>query len=281
MHIANKYNTKLSAKHIKFQRQLRNLNSYINIIMLIASIIFSSFAIYKKQSNMEKLSKIIGYYTKNTIYAVNILDNYFSENSKIKINNLKYINADDLQNDIKNILNSRTNESKIKEIQNKIFKIPFIKHVLIKRMPFRSINVDIEEINVVSFTQDTFSNQKYLIDDEGKYVEYNNQEIQQYNFANIKDFSIDEMDFYIQMYKKIQICKNIANNISEYQNISNRRWDIVLKNGTKIMLPANIEDERINAICSIGNEKLQLFESNSGIEYLDARIKDRFYYKLK
>ncbi|QED23293.1 cell division protein FtsQ/DivIB [Candidatus Deianiraea vastatrix] len=277
MHIADNY--KISAKSIKLQRKIRILYYYIKFFMLITSILFSLFVIKSKEDNLAKVSSLLQKNAINLIYVVNIFDNYLLNGVKIRINNLNYIENEDIKNLIVNIINSDTNKSKIQEISYQILKNPFVKSIYIKRMPFRSLLIYIEEINVVSFAQDKFSGEKYLIDNIGKYVYYENQKIESYKFAQITNFSIEEIDFYMDMYKKIQNCDKIK--IKEYINVGNRRWDLVLQNGATIMLPSNLDNDYIANICEIGSTKLNLFSDNAGVEYLDARIKDRFYYKLK
>ena len=68
-------------------------------------------------------------------------------------------------------------------------------------------------------------------------------------------------------------------NIVKYENIANRRWNIALKNGTVIMLPAAITQYSMQLICDIAIKKLAITDSGSNIQYLDARVADRFYYK--
>lgn len=282
MHIAENYSAKRSLKIIRIRRSIRNLRDWLYILLLIASIVFSIYVINKKYNRLNSSSRFIAkIFTNHILYGLNFIDNALMTFSHVKINKLQYVNQVDIENIIKKSNNIGQNESRMRFIKLEIEKVPFIKNVTMIRKIDRSLQININEINIVGMMRDVDSGIWYFIDDSGNNLLYKNQDISQYSFPLIDKASLDDMESYHTMYKNLTNCPIVMNNIIKYENISSRRWDVLMKNGVKILLPNEFDDNTIALLCDIIKNKLPVTQQNSNFEYLDARVRGRFYYKLK
>ncbi len=284
MDISGKYKHE-SLIFIKLKRHTRRIKDLAMNLMLISSICFSIFVIHKKQKNMSLIADIFFQIANNFSNGLNIISNSTYQDSKIKILETEHISKITIQNIIASAKKQaeQHSESVIQIIKNEILAIPFAKHVVIKKREFRSIEIQIVERNIAAYSKDVFSKQIYIIDDTGELSRCENCKISSEEFPYIENFSSEDVDFFNSLAQSIrQNCPQMLTNIAKYTNISSRRWDVTLKNDVKIMLPNSFTDEDFQKICIVCDKQLEIFSGkNSTIQYIDARVQDRIYYKPK
>ena len=159
------------------------------------------------------------------------------------------------------ILNLDT-DAILKNIKN----LPWVKEGLIKRKLPSSIFVYLEEKRPIEFwiSADEF----WLIDEWGDVI--NTKEIDGYN-GLILISGIDAPRFVTNLIQIINLVPNLAKNVKAATRVGARRWDVFLKDGTKIMLP---ESGTLTAWVRLGeifNKNIIFRETN----LVDLRIRDR------
>lgn len=280
MQVIHQNKKRKSIKIIRLKRQFRFISNVALNLMLLFSIILSSIVIYTKKYTVNTLIDEVSSKMINVVYMRNILDNAMFESDRVKINSLKYIKKSEIESIIEKSINCNYTSSIMREIFNKIKKIPFVHHITIKRNIFRSIELKIEEINIIAILKDKFTGKLFFIDENEKLIQYENQDIKDKNFPIIENLSIDDVGLHLELYQALLNCESIRKSIKIYTNISDRRWNLTLNNNTKIMLPKKDLEIAISKLCSLDAQVIP-FTATDNIEYIDARIEDRVYYKNK
>ena len=159
------------------------------------------------------------------------------------------------------ILNLDT-DAILKNIKN----LPWVKEGLIKRKLPSSIFVYLEEKRPIALWK---SADKFLLIAEWGAV-INTKEIDGYN-GLILISGIDAPRFVTNLIQIINLVPNLAKNVKAATRVGARRWDVFLKDGTKIMLP---ESGTLTAWVRLGeifNKNIIFRETN----LVDLRIRDR------
>ena len=125
------------------------------------------------------------------------------------------------------ILNLDT-DAILKNIKN----LPWVKEGLIKRKLPSSIFVYLEEKRPIALWKS--ADEFWLIDQWGDVI--NTKEIDGYN-GLILISGIDAPRFVTNLIQIINLVPNLAKNVKAATRVGARRWDVFLKDGTKIMLP--------------------------------------------
>ena len=159
------------------------------------------------------------------------------------------------------ILNLDT-DAILKNIKN----LPWVKEGLIKRKLPSSIFVYLEEKRPIALWKS--ADEFWLIDEWGDVI--NTKEIDGYN-GLILISGIDAPRFVTNLIQIINLVPNLAKNVKAATRVGARRWDVFLKDGTKIMLP---ESGTLTAWVRLGeilNKNIIFRETN----LVDLRIRDR------
>ena len=150
----------------------------------------------------------------------------------------------------------------LKNIKN----LPWVKEGLIKRKLPSSIFVYLEEKQPIALWKS--ADKFWLIDEWGDVI--NTKKIDGYN-GLILISGIDAPRFVTNLIQIINLVPNLAKNVKAASRVGARRWDVFLKDGTKIMLP---ESGTLTAWVRLGeifNKNIIFKETN----LVDLRIKDR------
>ena len=159
------------------------------------------------------------------------------------------------------ILNLDT-DAILKNIKN----LPWVKEGLIKRKLPSSIFVYLEEKRPIALWKS--ADEFWLIDEWGDVI--NTKEIDGYN-GLILISGIDAPRFVTNLIQIINLVPNLAKNVKAATRVGARRWDVFLKDGTKIMLP---ESGTLTAWVRLG----EIFKKNiifREANLVDLRIRDR------
>ena len=159
------------------------------------------------------------------------------------------------------ILNLDT-DAILKNIKN----LPWVKEGLIKRKLPSSIFVYLEEKRPIALWKS--ADEFWLIDEWGDVI--NTKEIDGYN-GLILISGIDAPRFVTNLIQIINLVPNLAKNVKAATRVGARRWDVFLKDGTKIMLP---ESGTLTAWVRLGeifNKNIIFRETN----LVDLRIRGR------
>ena len=147
-----------------------------------------------------------------------------------------------------------------------IKNLPWVKEGLIKRKLPSSIFVYLEEKQPIALWKS--ADKFWLIDEWGDVI--NTKKIDGYN-GLILISGIDAPRFVTNLIQIINLVPNLAKNVKAASRVGARRWDVFLKDGTKIMLP---ESGTLTAWVRLGeifNKNIIFKETN----LVDLRIKDR------
>ena len=147
-----------------------------------------------------------------------------------------------------------------------IKNLPWVKEGLIKRKLPSSIFVYLEEKQPIALWKS--ADKFWLIDEWGDVI--NTKKIDGYN-GLILISGIDAPRFVTSLIQIINLVPNLAKNVKAATRVGARRWDVFLKDGTKIMLP---ESGTLTAWVRLGeifNKNIIFKETN----LVDLRIKDR------
>tara|TARA_E500000178_G_C17038005_1_gene764581 strand:+ start:4704 stop:5432 length:729 start_codon:yes stop_codon:yes gene_type:complete len=113
---------------------------------------------------------------------------------------------------------------------------------------------------------------KIVIDKNGEVLNFKNA-----NFTNLKLLSGENANKNINsFYKIIQKYPELENKIVKFDFIENYRWNIILNDKVKIMLPRrNIEKSLEILVKILKRDEL----NNKGYEYFDMRINNKILFK--
>lgn len=280
MHLTvNKY-TK-SVKLIKIQRQLLKFAEIITWIMLYSSILLSCIVIYKKRHTVQNVKAFGSIILSTMRNAMNIIDNSITHLDSVHINNLKYISASEIKQIIDSINLKNHNISAIQELYRNISAIPFVKSIRIKRHLGKGVDINITERKILGMMQDKISGENYYITQDRQAIKQDGK-ILNNKFILITDSTVEYLNEYVDTHNAISQCAKISNITSEYINIGDRRWNIKLNNGITIMLPVQSKmHDTINYLCKLSASELDFTNDASTIDYIDARINDRIYYRYR
>ena len=144
--------------------------------------------------------------------------------------------------------------------------LPWVKEGLIKRKLPSSIFVYLEEKRPIAMWKS--ADKFWLIDEWGDVI--NTKKIDGYG-GLILISGIDAPRFVTNLIQIINLVPNLAKNVKAAARVGARRWDVFLKDGTKIMLP---EAGTLTAWVRLG----EIFSKNvifRETKLVDLRIKDR------
>ena len=183
-----------------------------------------------------------------------------------------YINTDSLIYDLKKKLDVAKNANHLLLISNELKKENLIKKFIITKTSSNLLTIKIEEKNIIGLMR--IKNNNYLIDE----------------FNNIVETKIIPNLFHLPIFvgKNSNINANIILNLIKESEINldylgfsfvdDRRWNINLKNGVKILLP---ETKVLDTLRLLKKINLNYNVLNGNFVEIDLRIYGKFFLKPK
>ena len=215
----------------------------------------------------------------NKVFINNIffeLRSFFNyENQEIKqrslvIKGLKYIDKDIIKNEINLLTNNLKNKDFFQIIYNNLKQNSLIKKFSIATKSKSLIEIKIIEKNVIGLSIKNGNN--YFIDDES-----NLNKINQINqFSNLPYFFGIKSHLYANNILNLIKKSELTLPIFSLEFISQRRWNINLKNNVKILLPEKNIFKSLNLIKNLHNQYHIL---NGNFVEIDLRTNGKYFFK--
>jgi len=150
-------------------------------------------------------------------------------------------------------------------MKERIEKLPFVKHVSVcKRYP-HDIDIYIKERTPIA--QCIYKNQYALVDETGALYQFNDEA----DAALPVVSGVGDVPKMLpSLFKAIDKYPDIRKNVKIYQLVQNRRIDLIMQSGQKVMLPQYEIDK---ALCIFGQMK------NKNYSVIDLRVKNYIYLR--
>ena len=184
----------------------------------------------------------------------------------------RYINSQSLIRELSEKLNSAKNKNDLALISNILKKKKIINNFVITKTSENLLTIKIEEKNIIGLTN--IKNSNYLIDE----------------FNNLIEAKITPKVFHFPIFNGKNSNKNanvilkyikesgIYLNYKSFSFIDNRRWDVNLNNGVKILLPETNVIDTLKLLKKI-DSKNDILKGN--FVEIDLRIYGKFFLKPK
>ena len=235
------------------------------LLILVFSTLLVTYITYIKYKNL---------ILKQIVYYKNIIS--FGSKKKAKPNLIisghKYIDSKSLVYELNEKLNLAKNKSDLSVISNVLSKKNLIKKFIITKTSDNLLTIKIEEKNIIGLTN--IKNSNYLIDDFNNLIK-----------AKIRPILYNLPFFYGKNSNKnaniiLRLIKesDINLNYMSFSFIDNRRWNINLNNGVKILLPENNVKDTLKLLKKIDLKHDIL---NGNFVKIDLRIYGKYFLKPK
>ena len=241
-----------------------NIKNLILLILTFSTLLIAYFSYFKYKDLIFEQLKI----NKNRIL-------YGSKNN-VKPNLIvlgnRYINSQSLIRELSEKLNSDKNKNDLALISNILKKKKIINNFVITKTSENLLTIKIEEKNIIGLTN--IKNSNYLIDE----------------FNNLIEAKITPKVFHFPIFNGKNSNKNanvilkyikesgIYLNYKSFSFIDNRRWDVNLNNGVKILLPETNVIDTLKLLKKI-DSKNDILKGN--FVEIDLRIYGKFFLKPK
>jgi len=184
----------------------------------------------------------------------------------------RYINSKSLIHELDTNLNSAKNKNNLSLISNILKKKKLIKKFIITKTSENLLTIKIEEKNIIGLTK--IKNSHYLIDEFNNLIEEKiTPKLFHLPFFNGKN-SYKNANVILSLIRK----SDVSINYISFSFIDNRRWNINLNNGVKILLPETNIIDTLKLLKKIDSEH-NILKGNF-IE-IDLRIYKKFFLKPK
>ena len=184
----------------------------------------------------------------------------------------RYINSKSLIHELDTNLNSAENKNDLSLISNILKKKKLIKKFIITKTSENLLTIKIEEKNIIGLTK--IKNSNYLIDEFNNLIEEKiTPKLFHLPFFNGKN-SYKNANVILSLIRK----SDVSINYISFSFIDNRRWNINLNNGVKILLPETNIIDTLKLLKKIDSEH-NILKGNF-IE-IDLRIYKKFFLKPK
>ena len=198
----------------------------------------------------------------------------FINNTKLDLIVLgnNYIDKKSLVNELKIKLVKTKNKSALQVISDVLSKKNLIKKFIITKTSENLLTIKIEEKNIIGLTK--IKNSHYLIDEFNNLIEDKiTPKLFHLPFFNGKN-SYKNANVILSLIRK----SDVSINYISFSFIDNRRWNINLDNGVKILLPETDIIDTLKLLKKIDSE-YNILKGNF-IE-IDLRIYKKFFLKPK
>lgn len=168
-----------------------------------------------------------------------------------------------------------TENSSLEILKNNILKDAWIKEIYIKKELPSTIKVVIKEFNPFAIWINN-EGKHHLIDEYGNIINISENEIKKFN--NLFIIVGNNINSHIySLFNLLSIYPEISNNIQRIIRVGDRRWDLVLKNNTRVKLP----EENVNLFKTWQklDKILKIYKVNNKLKFIDLRIENKIYLK--
>ena len=241
-----------------------NIKIFISLILTSLTLLISCFYYFKHKDLIFEQLTII----KNSILYGS------KENTKpnLIILGSRYINSKSLIHELDTNLNLAKNKNDLSLISNILKKKKLIKKFIITKTSENLLTIKIEEKNIIGLTK--IKNSNYLIDEFNNLIEEKiTPKLFHLPFFNGKN-SYKNANVILSLIRK----SDVSINYISFSFIDNRRWNINLNNGVKILLPETNIIDTLKLLKKIDSEH-NILKGNF-IE-IDLRIYKKFFLKPK
>ena len=184
----------------------------------------------------------------------------------------RYINSKSLIHELDTNLNSDENKNDLSVISNILKKKKLIKKFIITQTSENLLTIKIEEKNIIGLTK--IKNSHYLIDEFNNLIEQKiTPKLFHLPFFNGKN-SYKNANVILRLVKK----SDVSINYTSFSFIDDRRWNINLNNGVKILLPETNIIDTLKLLKKIDSEH-DILKGN--FTEIDLRIYKKFFLKPK
>ena len=235
------------------------------LLILILSFLLITYLFYVKYKdlilNQLVLNKNVILFgsNKNSIPKLIILGN-------------NYVDSKSLVYELNNNLNSAKNKSNLFIISNVLKKNKLIKKFIITKTSNDLLTIKIVEKNIIGLTK--INNNEYLIDEFNNLIETKINPKLFYLPIFIGKNSNKNANVILKLIKKSSINLNLIS----FSFIDNRRWNINLDNGVRILLP---EYNVLDTLKLLKKIDLDYDVLNGNFVEVDLRIYGKFFLKPK
>ena len=244
--------------------QFFTIRTLILLILLFFTLFIAYFSFFKyKDFIYEQLIL-----NKNKIL---FRSNNISRPSIIILGN-KYIDKKSLVRELNKNLDLFKNKSHLSNISHVLKKKSLIKKFIITETSENLLKIKIEEKNIIGLTN--YKNKNYLIDEFNNLIE---EKITP-NLFNLPIFIGKNSNKNANVILRLIKENDIKLNYTSFSFIDDRRWNINLNNGVKILLPENKVLDTLKLLKKI-DSKYDILKGNF-IE-IDLRIYGKYFLKPK
>ena len=184
----------------------------------------------------------------------------------------KYINKKSLVRELHKKLNLIKNKSDLSIISHFLKKKSLIKKFIITKTSENLMTIKIEEKNIIGIAK--YKNKNYLIDDFNNLIEAKITP----NLFNLPIFNGKNSNKNANVILRLIRENDINLKFTSFSLIDDRRWNINLNNGVKILLPENKVLNTLKLLKKI-NSEYDILKGNF-IE-IDLRIHGKYFLKPK
>ena len=231
-------------KIIKTRKNLLKIFFFIFLPSLFIFLVLEKK--YLQTNFLEKIS-VFSYIQKN--YFIDFKLN------KINLNNLKYIKKNEIYEKLDSYYNTKIFSIELDSIREKIKSNQLVSEVSIERMLPSTLNINIIEKKPIGIIQK--KNLYKLITSDGSIVF--NKQIHEFYYLPI--FSGKNVEKNAQSIIDLLNLANFKEEIWSMSLINERRWNLNLKKGIKILLPEHNLIKALNLINNI-EEKHKILDGN-------------------
>ena len=241
-----------------------NIKALILIIFILSTSLISYYSYFKHKDLILEKFILIKNEVLNGSKTITI--------PKLVILGHKYIDSKSLVHELNNNLNSTKNRSNLSVISNILKKKNLINKFIITKTSENLLTIKIKEKNIIGLAN--IKNRNYLIDE----------------FNNLIEAKITPDLFHLPIfigknsYKNANVIlglikeNDISLNYKSFSFINDRRWNINLNNGVKILLPENKVLDTLKLLKKIDAE-YNILKGN--FVEIDLRIYGKYFFKPK
>ena len=242
-----------------------SVKTLILLTLLFLTLLISYF-FYSKYKDL-----ILEQFILNKNKILNISNNIPRPPSIIILGN-KYIDRKSLVSELSKNLNLFKNKSDLSVITNVLKKKNLIKKFIITKTSENLLTIKIEEKNIIGITN--YKDRNYLIDDFNNLIEAKITP----NLFNLPIFIGKNSNKNANVILRLIRENDINLKFTSLSLIDDRRWNINLNNGVKILLPENNVLDTLKLLKKI-NSEYDILKGNF-IE-IDLRIYGKYFLKPK
>jgi cell division septal protein FtsQ len=260
---------------LQFRKKIRFFLKKLFVIFPVLFVFFIIFIYVFNKNFIEKVHGTIGttyykYAYNKFCYNINV-EGTVNSNSEYILSIINKYCADSIKNEI-NYKSYKNYIFPLIQIKNEIKTIPWVKDVTVQRKLPYTVSVTIDEYMPFALWRDDNNDKLKLIDEKGRVININNDEIQ--NFYNLIIISGENSKENItSLFNLLSINAELSSRIDYANWIGDRRWDVLMDNDTLVKLPES-------GVVDAWSKFIELYRIPGlfiDLKVLDLRISDRVF----